>query len=231
MIKLRKTFYIWLFSTMIFVAAPTQEAKPIPALAVILQQAINWVIKAVDLMIQRLQNDSIWLQNVQKVLENKLNDLKLTEIARWGQRQKDLFQKYYDDLWKVRQTLATYQRVSQIVQRQRQLVQQYSFTWQMVNQDRNFSRSEIDYMYVVYTGIINDSLFNLEQLLMAVNAYRVKMTDSKRLEIINKAADGIEKNYSDLQEFNKQNIKLSLSRSKDQHEIESIKKLYGLPTE
>jgi len=212
------------------VSTPVQEAKAIAVLEII-RQAVIKVIKAVDLMIQRLQNKTIWLQNAQKVLENKLSQLKLSEIAQWTEKQRQLYKKYYDELWQVRQTLATYHRVAQIIQRQKQLVQQYKFTWEMVNQDKHFTRSEIDYMYLVYTGIINDSLYNLEQILMIINSYKTQMSDAKRLEIINKAGDGIDQNYQDLQQFNNQNIQLSLNRAKDEHEVASVRKLYGLPTE
>jgi hypothetical protein len=85
-------------------------------------------------------------------------------------------------------------------------------------------------MYVVYTGILNDSLYNLDQLLTIINSFKTQMSDAKRLEIINKAGDGIEKNYADLQQFNNQNIQLSLKRAKDEHEVMTVKKLYGLPT-
>ena len=220
-----------LLGTITLVGIPTQEAKAVIPILLIIKEAITWVIKAVDLMIQRLQNKTIWLQNVQKVLENKLSQFKLTEIAEWTEKQRQLYKKYYDELWQVRQTLATYHRVALIIQRQKQLVEQYSFTWQMVSQDKHFTRSEIDYIYVIYTGILNDSLYNLDQLLMVINSFKTQMSDAKRLEIINKAGDGIEKNYQDMQQFNNQNIQLSLNRAKDEHEVMTIKKLYGLPTE
>ena len=41
----------------------------------------------------------------------------------------------------------------------------------MVSQDKHFTRSEIDYIYVIYTGILNDSLYNLDQLLMVINSF------------------------------------------------------------
>ena len=46
---------------------PVQEAKAVAAIVVIIREAIKKVIKAVDLMIQRLQNKTIWLQNAQKI--------------------------------------------------------------------------------------------------------------------------------------------------------------------
>lgn len=54
------------------------------------------------------------------------------------------------------------------------------------------------------------------------------MSDAKRLELINETGERIEQNYADLQQFNNQNIQLSLNRARDEHEIESVKKLYGL---
>lgn len=229
--RIRKTLFITLLGTLVFTTTPTQEAKAVIPVLEIIKQGVIKVIKAIDLMIQRLQNKTIWLQNVQKVLENKLSELKLAEIAQWTEKQRQLYKKYYDELWQVRKVLATYHRIALVIQRQKQLVEQYKFTWQMVNQDKHFTKSEIDYMYVVYTGILNDSLYNLDQIMLVINSFKTQMSDSKRLEIINKAGDGIDKNLQDLQQFNNQNIQLSLNRAKDEHEVASVKKLYGLPTE
>jgi hypothetical protein len=226
--KLRKTLFIMLFGTVALVATPVREAKAIAILEII-RQAVIKVIKAVDLMIQRIQNKTIWLQNAEKVLENKLSQFKLGEIAQWTEKQRQLYKKYYDELWQIRNTLANYHRIALAIQRQKQLVAQYKFTWQMVSQDKHFTRSEIDYIYVVYTGILNDSLYNLDQILLVINSYKTQMSDAKRLEIINKSTDGIEKNYQDLCQFNNQNIQLSMNRAKDQNEVDVVKKLYGLP--
>lgn len=231
MIRLRKTFIIIFISTASLTAMPIQQAhSAIPVLEII-KQAVKKVIKAVDLMIQRLQNKTIELQNIQKVIENKLSELKLTEIAQWTQRQRDLYKGYYDELWKVRNTIAAYKRISLIIKRQQQLVKDYQFTWQMVNRDDHFTHEEINYMYHVYTGIIDESLTNLDQILLVINSFKTQMSDARRLDIINEAGDKIDENYADLKEFNNQNIQLSLNRAKDEHEIESVKRLYGLPTE
>lgn len=219
-----------LLGTTVLVTMPVQETKAAIPILEIIRQGVIKVIKAIDLMIQRLQTKTIWLQNAQKVLENKLSQLKLKEIAQWTEKQRQLYKKYYDELWQVRKTLATYHRIAMTIQRQKQIVQQYKFTWEMVNQDKHFTRSEIDYMYAVYTGILNESLYNLDEIMLVINSYKTQMSDAKRLEIINKAGDAIDKNYQDLQQFNNQNIRLSMSRAKDEHEIEAVRKLYGLPT-
>src|SRR5688572_15361869 len=86
----------------------------IPVLEII-KQGVKKVIIAVDLKIQRLQNKTIWLQNAQKTLENKLSKLKLTEISDWANKQKELYANYFDELWKVKTAIVNYQRVRRII--------------------------------------------------------------------------------------------------------------------
>lgn len=81
----------------LFVSMPTGANAQIAVLEVI-KAGVKKVIKAVDLKVQRLQNETIWLQNAQKVLENQLSKLKLTEIADWTEKQKELYKNYYEEL-------------------------------------------------------------------------------------------------------------------------------------
>lgn len=204
-----------------------QAVAQIPVLDIVKKGVVK-VIKAFDLMIQRLQNKSIALQNAQKVIENTLSKLKLAEIAEWSEKHRALYQKFYDELWKVRSTLATYHRISIIIQRQKQIVEQYSFSWQMARQDKHFTQSEIDYIYRVYTGMLDESVANLDQILLVINSFKTQMSDARRLEIINEAGDNIDQNYYDLKAFSEENIQVSLNRSKDEAEVEAVKKLYGI---
>lgn len=208
--------------------------NPTPAQAnpvlIVIKKGVVKVIKAVDLMIQRMQNKVIWLQNAQRTIENKLSELGLQDIARWTQRQRDLYRDYFDELHKVRTILQTYKQVRLIIKRQQQLRDEYAFTWRMVNHDPHFTREEIDFMYRVYTGIIEESLYNIEQLHLVITSFRTQMSDAKRLKMIKEAGEGIEQNYSDLQEFNRQNIQLSMQRAKGDHEIEAVRRLYGIQT-
>ena len=54
------------------------------------------------------------------------------------------------------------------------------------------------------------------------------MSDAKRFEIINAAADRIDVNYNDLKIFNQQSITISLQRAKAQNDVDVVKRLYGL---
>lgn len=224
----RRRIFFALGLAVILVSQPRAEVNAANPIAAIIKEAVEKVIKAVDLMVQRLQNKTIWLQNAQKVLENKLNELKLTEIAEWTEKHRQLYEEYYDDLWKVRNTIASYHRIKQILERQVRLVEEYRRVWNIIKQDDHFTKDELDYMYRVYSGIMNESVRNLDQILVVVNSFKTQMSDAKRLEIINKCGEEIERNYYDLKEFNNQNIQLSINRAKDAHEIETVKQLYEL---
>jgi len=225
-----KAFFALVLAS-ILIAQPSSRADAAIPIAKIIQEGVKKVIKAVDLMIQRLQNKTIWLQNAQKVLENKLNELKLTEIAEWTEKHRKLYQDYYEELWKVKNTIAMYQRVRQVMDKQVRIVDEYKRCWNIVQNDDHFTKQELEYMYKVYSGIMEESVKNLDQILLVINSFKTQMSDGKRLEIIELAADEIDQNYFDLRQFNTQNMILSINRAKDENEIEVVKKLYELPNE
>jgi hypothetical protein len=225
-----KRIIVILFLTIVCltVTPPTQEAHGAIIIAKIIKEGVKKVIKAVDLMIQRLQNKTIWLQNAQKVIENKLSELKLREIADWTEKHRKLYEEYFDELWKVKNALSTYQRIRQIMDKQIRIVDEYNRAWALVKKDHHFTESEIDFMYQVYKGILNESVRNLDQILLVINAFKTQMGDSQRLAIITQAGDRIEQNLIDLVEFNKNTFQISLNRAKTQYEIDYVKNLYGL---
>ena len=194
----------------------------------IIKQAIKKVIIAVDLKIQRLQTKTIWLQNAQKVAENTMSKLKLDQITDWVQKQKDLYQNYFTELWEVKDVLSNYHRIKEITQQEIALVKEYHQAWNGVQQDGHFTPEEVLYIGQVYTGIIDASLKNLDQIALVINSFTTQMTDAKRMEIINRAADAMQINLNDLRSFNSQNILLSLQRSKDENDVAVVKKMYGL---
>lgn len=206
----------------------TVQANSQFAIAEIIKAGIKKVIVAVDLKIQKLQNKTIWQQNAQKVIENQLSKLKLTEISDWVRKQKDLYKNYFDELKKVKNTISYYHRVKDLIEDQAAMVKEYKDAWSVFRQDKNFTREEIDFMAGVYDGMLKESLKNLDQFLLVINSFTTQMSDAKRMEIINAAADKVEETFLDLKDFNNQNKAMSLQRSYERGEIEYSRKLYGI---
>ena len=220
-----KKLWVCMVVVLIGIAPGIKAQDPI---TLIIKQAIKKVIIAVDLKIQRLQTKTIWLQNAQKVAENTMSKLKLDQITDWVQKQKDLYQNYFAELWEVKDVLSNYHRIKEITQQEIALVKEYHQAWNGVQQDGHFTPEEVLYIGQVYSGIIDASLKNLDQIALVINSFTTQMTDAKRMEIINRAADAMQINLNDLRSFNSQNILLSLQRSKDENDVTVVKKMYGL---
>jgi hypothetical protein len=197
-------------------------------ITLLIKQGVVKVIKAVDLKIQRMQNETLWLQHAQKALENTLSKTRLDEIAGWVEKQRDLYREYYDELWRVKSALAFYHRIKELTRKQVQVVQAYKNAWAGVRKDGHFTPEEIAYIGNVYLGILKQSLSNLEQVQLVMQSFSLEMSDAQRLQMIDVVADDIQENYNDLNAFNTRNIQISLNRSKDDVEVAVIKSIYGL---
>ncbi|WP_316787848.1 conjugal transfer protein TraI [Pedobacter frigoris] len=212
----------------LLIIAPAGRAEAQIIILDVIKAGVKKVIKAIDLQIQRQQNKVIWMQNAQKTLENTMSKLKLTEITGWVEKQKNLYQDYYQELAKVKSMITSYQRIREIIQKQAQLMEEYKHVWALLKKDERFTAKELDYMAGVYSGILAQSVENIDQISLVISAFATTMGDAKRLEIINAAADKVDENLTDLTRFSNQNMMLSLHRAKDADEIKEIKKWYGL---
>ena len=106
-------------------------------------------------------------------------------------------------------------------------MKEYKAAYALFRNDKNFTREEIEHMYEVYSGILNESLKNLDQIFLVVNSFATQMSDAKRLELIHNAYDGLQKNRRDLKQFNDGNKILSLQRAAGKAEVEGLRVYYG----
>jgi hypothetical protein len=214
-----------------FLLCSSAEAKPVtaaPPIIGLIKEAVKKVIKAIDLKIQKLQNKTIQLQNAQKQIENTLSKLKLDEISDWAKKQKDLYSQYYNELKEVKAIVTQYQRIRDITSKQARLLSDYQRAWGLLRQDSHFTPEELSHMEQVYHGVLEGSMSNMEHIFMIVESYATSMSDAERLELINTAADRIDRNYDDLRKFNRENVLLSLQRAKSAKEVEQVRRLYGI---
>ena len=194
----------------------------------IIDEAIKAAIMAVDLGIQKIQTETIVLQDAQKQLENVMQQTQLTAITDWVQQQKDLYANYYAELWQVKSAIVTYSKVGALIEKQARLVSEYKQVYARVQQDPHFSAAEVSHILLVYQGILKESVDNVNQLALVIKALVTQMEDGGRLRIIDAASDRIDRNYSDLQRFTQENTLLSMQRAKDQQDGDMIRRLYGL---
>jgi hypothetical protein len=214
----------------IFMLAPTNRSSAqVLEVAEIIETVAKKVIMAADLEVQRLQTETIELQNAEKELENAMAGDMLNDIAGWVQQQENLYGEYYQELWQVKSALSTYSKTATLIQRQVQLVKEEQQDWAAVQKDPHFSTAELSHIGTVYSSILNESSQNIRQIQQVITAFVTQMDDAGRLRIIDETSKGIDGNYQDLRGFTQQNSLLSLQRAKDEADVLTIKSLYNLP--
>ncbi|HVU97749.1 MAG TPA: hypothetical protein VHE34_21140 [Puia sp.] len=191
-------------------------------------EIITAAIKAADIAVQKVQNVTIGLQNAQKELENELSKLQLGQIGDWESKFKDIYSEYFTELWKVKTAISYFQEVTAIIAQQSQLVAEYKQAYSLIRQDKHFTPAELAYIYSVYSGIIDQSVKSLDEIVTVLTPFSLQMSDAARLQLIKQASTEIERQTTDLRNFNNQAVQISLQRSKDEQDINSVKSLYGL---
>jgi hypothetical protein len=217
-----KKFTRILFMALLAAAAPTKRSDAQ------ITEIITAIIKAADIAVQKVQNATLELQNAQRALENQLSALQLGQIGDWEQKIKDIYSEYFTELWKVKAAIAYFKEVTGIIAQQSQLVTEYKQAYHLIQQDKHFTPSELKYIVSVYSGIIDQSAKSLDQIITVLTSFSLQMSDASRLQIIQQASKDIARQTSDLRSFNNQAIQISLQRSKDEQDRNTVKSLYGL---
>ena len=212
----------------VLLVAGLLPARKASAQIEIIGEVVKAAIMAIDLGVQKIQTQTIFLQDAQKELENAMEATHLSDITNWVQQQKDLYSEYYQELWQVKNALVLYSTVKNMIERQVQLVSDYKKAYAAVQQDRHFSAGEVSQIEGVYSRILDESAQSVNVLALVINAFVTQMDDGDRMELINTLGERIDQNYYDLQAFTQENVLLSLQRSKDRADITTIKSLYGI---
>ena len=219
-----KRLAVSLFLFFLFSLPSVSVKAQIPGIGDIISAAVN----AIDVGVQKLQNEEIYLQDAQRELENVMSQLKLNDISSWLQQEKDLYSAYYQELWKIKSYISEYDRIKDIINKQVLIINEYNQASASFKKDSHFSAAELNTMSQVYSGLLAQCSNNLDQLNLVINAFVTQMSDAQRLHIIDDAGSKIDKNYSDILEFDQQNRMISLQRSRDQNDLNMVKQLYGI---
>jgi hypothetical protein len=194
----------------------------------IVVEVIRAAIEAADIAVQKVQNQTLILQDAQKEVENVMAQLHLQEITDWCRQKRDLYSGYYQELWQVKNVLATYEQAKGLVDKQIRLVSDVQRAYGLALSDPHFSSAEQQHIKAVLDGIFSESVKNVDQLGLVLKAFVTQMSDGDRLKLLTSANRKVDDNYSSLRVFMSGNTLLSLQRAKTAEDAEMIKVLYGI---
>jgi DNA repair ATPase RecN len=194
----------------------------------IITEGITKVIRAIDLEVQRVQTQTIVLQDAQKQLENALCETRLGEIRDWVQQQKDLYSEYFQELAQVKTVIADYHQVSGMITREEEILAAYQRGMANFQKDPHFTAAELSQIRALFTAILNESEQNLSQLTALIRPFTLQMTDQERMNLLDATSANMDRNYRDIITYTNQNELISLQRASDDKDYLTIKNLYRL---
>ena len=186
------------------------------------------VIKAMDLEVQKQQNQVLAMQVSQKMLENGLSENKLSEIEGWLQKQKDLYSEYYASLKKVNGVIQDYQKITAIISKQEVLSKLYNQTKQSILSDSKLDASTRSDLIKIMDELMAKGLDGIERLATALSKGAVSVSDGGRLAIIKNCFKELDMAYKDLSAISRSIQQSAYLKSQNDNDTKTIKKAYGL---
>jgi hypothetical protein len=172
------------------------------------------------------------LLNVEKLTQLKsiLTDMKkgyailsqgYGSIKQIAQGNFSLHQSFLDGMMLVSPEIKKYRRVADIVAYQRDLVKTYKSAFEHFKAGGSFSAPELAYLGKVYQELFEQSLGDLDQLLVVITNGKLGMTDEERLGSIDRIFEEVSDSLEFLRHFNGQVRTLELQR------VNEIKDVHG----
>jgi hypothetical protein len=213
---------------LLLLSALPQGAAAQLLVADLIKAGVSKAIKAMDLKVQRLQNEAIQLQNAQKALENELSLHQLQEIADWSERQRAQYAEYFREWGEMRASLSSSQRLREAWRCQQAFARDYQATKALLSKDPKFSQEERRHLEALLASLLRRAHLQVDQLLLVTSPHKTRMRDADRLAFLVSAAEGLENSLRDLRRLRQQLLSLSLQRARNRQEISSLLRLYGL---
>lgn len=139
-----------------------------------------------------------------------------------------LHQEYLDGLWAVRPSVRQYGRIQMIVQRHRQMVDEYQIVLQQMQSAWLLKTEELQRLKSSMAAVVNRSNGLLDDMMLVLTPGRLRMNDEERIGLINRV-DG--EGGELLQQFRRIVDGYSAlvdRRMQRQREVKSIRSLYGI---
>jgi hypothetical protein len=149
-------------------------------------------------------------------------------ISQLSKGNFDLHSVYLNGLLSISPAVRNYGRIAEIITQQASLISEYKSSYKQFSQSGTFNVSELSYMSDVYTQLVTQSLENLDELTNVLTAGKLRMSDDERMRAIDRIYGSSSDKLQFLRHFNRQGVLLSIQRSKDIGDTQTLKQLYGI---
>lgn len=152
----------------------------------------------------------------------------LTTIGNIKKGDFNLHTDFFSSYTSVNPAIRNYSKVADIIAFQVKIIQSYKSTCKYVQSVNLYSPAEIDFIYRVFSDLINNSSDDIDELITVVTANELEMKDDERLRRIDAVYAGIQDKYAFAKSFGEEAKVLAVQKTKDKNNVETIRSLYGI---
>jgi hypothetical protein len=205
----------------------------IALLSVLLLAADTLPARAQSQEVQQLLLNIEKLKQLKEILDNMYKGYKILStgyntIKDLAEGNFDLHKVFLDGLLQVSSTVRNYKRVAEIISMQQQVIKEYKAANHRYQSLQLFNPDELEYISKVYSGLVNRTLKNLDELIMVITAGELRMNDAERLAAIDRIYADMQDKLQFLRYFNNKTSILAAQRQKNLQDIEDLLRLYGI---
>ena len=152
----------------------------------------------------------------------------LTTIGNIKKGDFNLHTDFFSSFKSINPAISSYSKVADIIALQVKIVHTYKSTYKYVRSISLYTPAEIDFIYKVFTNLINASTDDMNELITVITANELEMKDDERLERIDAIHTSIQDKYAFAQSFGDEAKVLTVQRTKEKNNIETSRSLYGI---
>jgi len=179
------------------------------------------------------------LLNVEKLsqLKSILSDMKkgytilsigYNSVKNIAQGNFNLHEVFLDGLMLVSPEVKKYHKVADIITYQGNIVSEYKSAYKRFSGNGTFSVTELDYVGKVYKKLFDESVQNLDRLLMVITTNKLRMSDDERLQAIDRIYDDTIDKLTFLRSFNRETGMLSIQRTREKADLQGVGNYFNI---
>ena len=202
-------------------------------LVIVLVCTSSYSVSAQSQEVQQLLLNWEKLTQLKAILENMYDGYQVVSkgyntIKDISQGNYSLHQVFLDGLLEVSPAVRKYKRVADIIAFQQRIMQEHKKAFSYFKATGSFTSDEITYMGKVYNNLFQQSLKNLDELIMIITASTLRMSDDERLQAIDRIFSDVQDKLTFLRAFNNNNKMLAMQRVHEQSQVELSRRLSGI---
>lgn len=185
----------------------------------------QWVVTDPTNLAQSIINTAREIVQTTSTASNTMNNFK--ESAKIFEQGK----KYYDALKSVHNLVKDARKVQKTVLLVGEISEIYITNFQRIINDKYFSEREVTAIGNGYAILMNESTDLLQEVKEIININGLSMTDSERMQIIDRVYYKMKRHRDLVSYYTRKNISISYMRAKKQGDTQRVLALYGNQSE